>query len=805
VSDPEKSDIQDLSMLDLFRSEVDIYAAILNDGLLALENNPEATDRIKDLMGAAHSLKGGARIVKLDGAVQLLHTMEDCFTAVRDRQYTLTSEHIDILLQAVDVLNRIAENPTDKDREAGDVERLIARIAEIPKYSDAESSPSGADASLPPSALPSARETPAVDDKKDRGTPPAPLSHRPVEREYPPVSAPSVPAPDALTCLRLRSGIPSEARPPEGGGVTEEGEKERTVRVTAWKIERLMGLAGEVVVGAKWFPSFFEELLKLKRAHAELSGILEEIQQSFERKNDARRGRLLAIKAREKAQICGRQLGDRLNHFDKFTRASVTLADRLYHEVIGVRMCPFSQGLRGYPRMVRDLARELGKKVRFHVAGESTEVDRDILERLDAPLNHLLRNAVDHGIELPENRLAAGKPEIGNIHLEAAHRAGMLMITVSDDGRGVHPEDIRAQVLSKGLATPDIAERLTEPELMEFLFLQGFSTTQRITEISGRGVGLDVVHTIVHEVGGVIRAASTPGQGTSFQLELPLTLSVIRTFLVEIAGEPYAFPLARIDRCLRLDPGDVLIVEDRQYFRLGDENIALINIHDVLEIDAPPRKNKTINAVIVNDRTHSYALAVDDFLGESDLVVQPLGNRMGKIPDISAAAVMEEGSPVLIFDVEDLVHSIGSLLNRRLRLKKIEGDAVEKAQQVPKRILVVDDSFIVREKERKLLENKGYEVEVAVDGMDGWNLLRISDFDMVVTDIDMPRMNGFELIQHIKTHDTLKSLPVIIVSYKMSEEDRLQGFEAGADYYLHKTDFDDNSLINAVVDLIGES
>ena len=582
-------------------------------------------------------------------------------------------------------------------------------------------------------------------------------------------------------------------------------EKDRMVRVTAAKIERLMGLGGEVVVSARWLPSFSESLLALKKTHAELFAILEKMQEAFGEVEDNPQAKSLVLQAREKYRECNLLLAERLNQLDMFTSTSANLSDRLYHEVISVRMRPFADGVQRFPRMVRDLAKKLGKKVKFEILGKATEVDRDILEKLDAPLTHLLRNAIDHGIESPEERVAAGKPDTGTLRLEAVHRAGMLMIMLSDDGQGIDLAKLRRKILDRGLADPAIVENLTESELMEFLFLPGFSTSSDITEISGRGVGLDVVHDMVHEVGGIVRAVSTPGKGVSFHLELPLTLSVIRTFLVKIAGEPYAFPLARIDRCVILSEEELETVEDRQYFRFDNNNIALVDIHDVLEIDEPASRSEGLPVVVISDRTNAYGLLVDKFVGECDLVVRPIDPRLGKVPDISAVAVMLDGEPVLIVDVDDMLRSVDKMLNVR-RLRKVKGALEEGAEEVPaRRILVVDDSITVREMERKLLENQGYQVEVAVDGMDGWNVIRTENFDLVVTDIDMPRMNGIELLTNIKRHEDLKSLPVIIISYKDTKAHRLQGLEAGANYYLTKSSFQDDSFISAVVDLIGEA
>lgn len=800
MKDLEGADIPaDDDMMDLFRTEVEAHAITLNEGLLALENDPEDFTNIESLMRAAHSIKGGARIVDLDAAVRIAHTLEDCFVTVQKERIPLSPEDIDVLLKAVDTLIQIAE--TGEVAENADGSRIDGILVSIASVTEPDS-PGTAD----PDPTPPSEEPPEP-----------PLS----EDSNP---APPIPeTPDAQTPRESRESdgalVPNDreleaslepALPPPEMDKTDEpaqdrsGEKDRMVRVTAGKIERLMGLAGEVVVSARGLPPFLDELLKLKRGHSELAHALEDIQRLLSRQDREERVQNLTLRAREKLKESTSLLTEQLNRLDMYTSITARLSDRLYHEVVGVRMCPFADGIRGYPRVVRDLARRLGKKVRLQILGESTDVDRDILEKLDAPLNHLLRNAVDHGIESPAERSAAGKPETGVIRLEAVHRAGMLMITVSDDGRGIHPDDLRGRILNQRMGQPDIVRRLSEAELMEFLFLPGFSTAEELTEISGRGVGLDVVHSSVHEVGGVVRTLSEPGKGLSFQLELPLTLSVIRTFLVEIAEEPYAFPLARIDRCLKLGEADIDVVEDRQYFRMDDQNIALVDIHEVLDLRKPPAAREVFNVVVISDRQHAYGLVVDRFLGESELVVRPLDPRLGKIPDINAAATMMDGSPVLIFDVEDLVHSIGKRLSGQRRLGKVAAGEAPESAPATRRILVVEDSFIVREKERKLLENKGYEVDTAMDGMDGWNHLRTESYDMVVTDIDMPRMNGFELIRNIKEHAELKFLPVIVVSYKASEEDRLRGLRSGADYYLTKTDFDDHKLIEAVADLIGE-
>jgi two-component system sensor histidine kinase and response regulator WspE len=471
--------------------------------------------------------------------------------------------------------------------------------------------------------------------------------------------------------------------------------------------------------------------------------------------------------------------------------------------VIVSRMRPIADGIRAFPRLVRDLARSLGKQIRYEVRGEGTGVDRDILDKLEAPLTHLLRNAIDHGIESPEERLAAGKPAEGSIVLEARHRAGMLQILLVDDGRGIDVGSIRDRAVERDLVPRHVAERLSESEVLEFMFLPGFSTRRRVTEISGRGVGLDVVQSMVKAVGGGVRVSSLPGRQTAFALQLPITMSVVRALLVEVAGEPYAFPLTRIDSIQFVPHADVRSVEGRQFFQRDQASIGLVSAAQVLGTAVPPPSADPMPVVVISDRGQQFGMIVEAFLGERDLEVRPLDARLGKVADVNSVSLLEDGSPVLIVDVEDLVLSIDNLLmGRRIARLDFQRDA-RRVRRV-KRVLVVDDSITVRELERQLLQTRGFEVDVAVDGMDGWNAIRGGDYDLVVSDIDMPRLDGIGLVSLIKADPARKQIPVVIVSYKDRAEDRLRGLEAGANRYLTKTSFHDQTFIATIIDLIGE-
>jgi len=740
-------DLSNFSMFDLFRVEVENQSLVLTDSLLALERDPSAADHLESAMRAAHSLKGAARIVGIDAGVSVAHVMEDCFVAAQDGRLTLHQTRIDLLLRGVDLLSRISQTP-----EAEAAQWSAAKKPEIDAFlSDLANAPDEA-----------------------------------VEK----------PAP-----MRDEVKVSVDEPAPAADG---RGSSDRVLRVTAGNLNHLLALASESLVESRWLKPFAESLLRLKRLHYDLGRTLDGLREATAGHALGETASAAQAEAQRRVQECHQFLSQRLDELELFDRRSTNLAHRLYDEALAVRMRPFADGIQGFPRMVRDVGRALGKQVKLEIVGESTQVDRDILEKLEAPLGHLLRNAMDHGVETPEARRAAGKADEGVVRLEARHSAGTLQIIVSDDGHGIDLVRLREKIVARSLTNAETAQKLSEAELLEFLFLPGFTMKETVTEISGRGVGLDVVQTMVKQVRGTVRVTSQPGKGTRFQLQLPLTLSVVRTLLVDIGGEPYAFPLAYIVRTLRLAKGAIEMLEGRQHFNFEGRQIGLVSAHQILEGGEPKPAGFELSVIVVGDQSGTYALVVDRFLGERELVVQPLDQRLGKIKDIAAAGLMEDGAPVLIVDVEDMVRSVEKLISGG-RLSKVRDAALAGDAKPRKRVLVVDDSLTVRELERKLLAGRGYEVEIAVDGMDGWNAVRTGRFNLVVTDIDMPRMDGIELVTLIKKDPGTKSLPVMIVSYKDREEDRRRGLDAGADYYLTKGSFHDETLLQAVVDLIGEA
>ncbi|CAI8897458.1 two-component system, chemotaxis family, sensor histidine kinase and response regulator WspE [Pseudomonas sp. IT-P100] len=760
--------MRDASLLELFSLEAEAQTQVLSAGLLALERDPTQAVHLESCMRAAHSLKGAARIVGVDAGVSVAHVMEDCLVSAQEGRLYLRPEHIDALLQGTDLLMRIATpnngpTPADIDSYVGLMGRLLDPLA------------LAAPISTPIAPFMTGPEVPSL----ERLTP-----------EIEPVIA----APEAPE-------VPVEPVAPRNTKrTTENGE--RVLRVTAERLNSLLDLSSKSLVETLRLKPHLATMQRLKRLQN--NGL-----RALENLNVHLKEQALSLEAREALEDARRLLAESQQllveknaELDEFAWQASQRAQVLYDTALACRMRPFADVLTGQVRMVRDLGRSLGKQVRLEIEGEKTQVDRDVLEKLEAPLTHLLRNAVDHGIESPGQRLLAGKPEEGLIRLRASHQAGLLVLELSDDGNGVDLEKVRRSIIERQLSPPETAAQLSEEELLTFLFLPGFSLRDKVTEVSGRGVGLDAVQHMVRQLRGAVVLEQAAGEGSRFHLEVPLTLSVVRSLVVEVGDEAYAFPLAHIERMCDLEPEDIVQVEGRQHFWYEGRHVGLVAASQLLQRPANQNSHQTLKVVVIRERDAIYGVAVERFIGERTLVVLPLDERLGKVQDISAGALLDDGSVVLIVDVEDMLRSVDKLLNTG-RLERIARHSNQAPEAARKRVLVVDDSLTVRELQRKLLVNRGYDVAVAVDGMDGWNALRSEDFDLLITDIDMPRMDGIELVSLLRRDNRLQSLPVMVVSYKDREEDRRRGLDAGADYYLAKASFHDDALLDAVVELIG--
>jgi two-component system sensor histidine kinase and response regulator WspE len=720
----------DSSLLALFQLEAKTQALKLSDGLIALEaeHSPLA---LEELMRAAHSLKGAARIVGHEGVAAIAHELEECFVAAQSGKLEISGAQIDVLLRVVDVLAETALADPETTL-TGDVAR--------------------------------ARE-------------------------------------ETLLALRsvVRDGVSKSPTSPKADAVGS-GVASPKVRLegASYDTERLLTLSSEAIVASRALVSRVESDGRHQRTDHEIERAFDSLRAAF---GNAHKGEvppaLDALHAAVTSILADRR--ERAFALDSVSQRVSSAVSQLYEAVLDARMLPFGDGIVGLPRLVRDTARALGREVALITSGEATPVDREVLRRLDAPLGHLIRNAVDHGIESAPERVECGKPPRGTIRVEARHGGGRLLVSVQDDGRGLDFAAVRARVIDRGLAEPQAVAEMSDAELSHFLFLPGFTMRDEVTSISGRGVGLDAVQMSVREIGGDVRLVHPPGGGMRFDMQLPLTLSVIRALVVLIGDEPYAFPLARVHRIVRVESSELSSVEGRQHFTLDGRQVGLVWGHQLLDVRASaPAESKCV--VVIGDHEATWGIVVDRFIGEQELVLRGLDARLQKVQDIGGAALLPDGSPLLVLDVDDVMRT-ASALAAGGRLDPMRQESAP--TKVKKRVLVVDDSLTVRELERKMIESLGYTVDVAVDGMDGWNAMRAGRYDLVVTDVDMPRMDGIELVTLIKRDAALRATPVMIVSYKDRDEDRRRGLDAGADYYLTKGSFYDETMLRAIEDFIG--
>ncbi len=782
------------SMFDLYKAEAEQHGRALSDGLVALEN---ATDPslVEPLMRAAHSIKGAARIVGFEQVVTLAHAMEDCLVRLQRAQEPIVPARVDQLLKGTDLLVQSAQ-VAEADVPAWNT----AHAAAIADLASQLQQPAAAPTTTMPQvpALPQVQpETPptASSSASPSTTSNGPRSAADILQGRPalPTSGPAPAAPAAAA--PLPSAVSTHAAPPPTAAstTTKPVAGESSVMVRSRNLDRLMRLSGEGMVEARRLEAMQARLRAIRTRERSLEDLFDRRRQrqdvsdlDLEQAHAAIRNEVALLEADLQAHL----------------RRTEELSTTLHHEAIDCRMRPFGDACLTIPRTVRDLARSLDKDASARLEGQSVSVDRDILRKLEAPLTHLVRNALDHGIESRAERAGSGKRAQATLRVSASHQAGMLVVEIADDGRGIDLGRLRAKIIERNLSTPELVARMSDRELTDFLFLPGFSTAKAVTDLSGRGVGLDVVQTTVHEVGGSVEVQTELGRGTTFRMRLPVTLSVLRAAIVSIGGEPYAMPLARMERIDRLDHDALEHVEGRLAARVNDEVIGLVRGDELLGVPGDAQSG-ALAVVSLRTRQRTLGVIVDGFLGEEDVVVQPLDERLGTVPHVSSASVRQSGELVLILDADAMAIDA----TRRLDEGTLRGAAAgsEDARSRRHRVLVVEDSLTVREVERQMLTRAGYMVDVAVDGLDGWNALQRERYDLVLSDVDMPRMNGLELVRRIRADRKLASVPVVMVSYKDREEDRLAGLEAGATAYLTKGAFHDRTLLDTVADLIAAS
>ncbi|MEW5947202.1 MAG: response regulator, partial [bacterium] len=465
--------------------------------------------------------------------------------------------------------------------------------------------------------------------------------------------------------------------------------------------------------------------------------------------------------------------------------------DDLQDETMKLRMLPISQVFSKFPRKVRDIARSLGKKVDFVMEGEETELDKTLIEEIEDPLMHLIRNAIDHGIETTEERTQKGKPETGMIRLTAYHEGNSVVVEVEDDGKGMDPERIRRKALERRLISEEEAAQMDDRQALNLIFIPGFSTKEEVTDLSGRGVGMDVVKDNIHKLKGTVRVRSVPGEGTVFKLKLPLTLAIIQSMIVKTGGMKFVIPMDPIEATDLLTTDKVSSVEGRSVFRYHDQVLPLVRLSDVFQIESRRDEASGLPVVIVGVADVKVGLVVDEVIEKQQVVIKTLGDFLGDVRHLVGATIFGDGSIALIIDVGGIVASVSQIAQRAGRA----GVAAEARRA--KKILLVDDSLSGRLAQRDMLERMGYGVAVASSGFKALEMLREEKFSAVVTDINMPRMDGYEFAAKMRASERTRRLPVIMVTSDIKRVDRDRGAEVGINEFLAKP-FSDEDLRQAV-------
>jgi two-component system chemotaxis sensor kinase CheA len=751
-------------LLATFRIEADEHLKAMASGLLALEKVPagaEAASTIETIFREAHSLKGAARAVNLGAVEVLCQSLESVFAALKNGRLAVSLALLDLLHQAVDGLGVLL---------GGDPSAVSI---------------------MPPTVA-------ALQGQLDQA------ANGAVSNAY---AVPDTPTPPAVETAAV-AHIPAGAFGAAAG----------TVRISTAKLDSVMRQVEELLAPrlaarqrALELRDAAATLAAWKKSRARIQPALRRIERSAARADAAKgsaHGRRELLKVLD--YLDGEHLfiataEDRLTRLSKAAardqRALAGMTDSLVHDVKEMQLMPFAALIEILPRLARELAREQGKEVELAVQGSDIEFDRRMLEDLKDPLIHLLRNAIDHGIETPARRAALGKPAHGTISLTVTQRdGGKVALLLADDGAGIDGERVKAAAQKLGVFSAEEADGIDAQEALALVFQSGVSTSPIITDVSGRGLGLAIVREKVERLGGTVAIESQAGAGTAFQIVLPLSLATLRGVLARLGERLYVVPSSGVERVARIALQDIRTVENRETVVLDGQVVSLTGLSDVLEL---PRAdgNATANhapVIVLGQQAARVAFRVDEILGEQEILVKNLGPQLPRVRNVAGASMLGSGQVVPVLNVADLLKSAV----RQVAPPQPAAGAEQPSPGAKPSILVAEDSITSRALLKNILESAGYAVTTAVDGMDAFTTLKTAAFDLVVSDVEMPRMDGFDLTAKIRADKQLAELPVVLVTALESREHRERGIDVGANAYIVKSSFDQSNLLEIIRRLI---
>ena len=744
----------------------------IDHDLVELESNPEDLELLNRIFRVAHTVKGSSSFLNFDVLTELTHHMEDVLNKARKGELKITPDIMDVVLESVDMMKGLLESIRDNGSDAAagiDIKNICASLTQISEGEapsatpEAPVAPAPEPVKEPEPAAPAEEAAPEVSDaelsklsdseveaeierllKVRKAEDQARRASKGIAPKSPEEIAPAASAAPAPAAKPAPSRERDADKKVPAASSSSAVAQEQTIRVEVKRLDHLMNLIGELVLGKN-------RLLK----------IYDDVEERYE----------------------GEKFLEELNQV--VSSLSLVTTD-IQLAVMKTRMLPIAKVFNKFPRMIRDLSRELGKQIDLEISGEETELDKSIVEEIGDPLVHIIRNSCDHGIEDPETRKAMGKPEKGLVQLKAYNEGNHIVVEIVDDGKGLDADMLKSKSIEKGIITEREADAMSEKEAFGLIFRPGFSTAAKVTNVSGRGVGMDVVKTNIEKLNGIIDIESEVGKGTVMKLKIPLTLAIIQSLLVGTQEEFYAIPLASVLETVRVPIDDIYTIDGKNVLRLRDEVLSLVRLSDVFGVEKVFDGGDHTYVVIIGVAEAKLGIIVDTLVGQEEIVIKSMGDYLQNIPGIAGATIRGDGRVTLIIDV-------GAMMEMAKDIKvniRAEMEDSTKAKEKPSdyKVLIVDDSKMDRTIMQKSLEPIGVTIIEATNGVEALNIIKSGEhaFDAVLIDIEMPRMDGYTLAGEIRKYSKYRTLPLIAVTSRTSKTDRLRGVEVGMTEYITK-------------------
>jgi two-component system chemotaxis sensor kinase CheA len=767
---PEMKDL-----IAIFRAETEEHLTKLDNGLVELEKQPNNIELASSLNREVHTLKGAARVFGFYEIQDIAHRIEDIFEEVAGKRAVFNSLMAERIFKGLDairiILERIAQEKkidVEIDVDATDIcrelEECLSAAQSIRTRKKREKGPK------------KEKETVEIQQKDGQ------------EKGHEGEKTPE----------KVMDRV-SEAAAPHLSAQTEE-----YIRVPLSRVDKLLYLVGEVVINKMRASAIGAQTKRLSKLSKEVQRSISSLSEAMKNEFSSQDGEVTKWLSQCEAQI-QKLRENTLNLYDYVSTEAFHLdpvIDELQAKIKEIKMLPLSTIFEGFPRMVRDIASQERKEVNLVISGGETELDKKVLEGIKTSLIHILRNCIDHGIEEPEARVALGKPREGTIKMSAFHEGDNVVITVEDDGRGMDIAQIKETALRKRLVSSYDLEGMTDKEVLNIVFMNGYSTSPIVTDVSGRGMGLDIVRRDITNIKGRVILDTQKDKETKFTLVLPLTIAIIQVLLVKVQNMLFALPMFSVTESVKVNMDDVSAIEGRMAIQSRDHIVPLVKLNEVLGLppvgDNEGKAKKEVLVVMATSLYSRVGFIVDEVIGEGEVFIKSLGKHLGKVKNVSGAIIMPNGEVVVVLDIPDLIaHSALSLPQAAGKRR------APKSKRKEKKILIVEDAFSTRELEKSILETHGYLVDTAVDGLDALDRMADNQYDLVVSDVEMPRMNGFELCKTLKNNEGYKDIPFVMVTALQKEEDKRRGIEVGAAAYIVKSAFEQSNLLDTIERLVG--